>query len=138
MTSARLPTYIPLRIKLGQFAKARAIRNALDRTRLRQANRLFAGKRKHLTKVDFMTLETKDITANRVFQDGRLDSNEPITSWWSFRYFVCSRRRSSALSQRVLSAGAAQLASMLLRPSRAQVSISKPKAACTARILSFR
>ena len=33
--------YIPLRMKLGHFANARSIRNALDRVRLRQANRLF-------------------------------------------------------------------------------------------------
>ncbi len=61
--------YIPLRMKLGNFANARSIRNALDRARLRQANRLFASKTQHLTKVDLMTLEAEDIMVSRVFQD---------------------------------------------------------------------
>lgn len=61
--------YIPLRMKLGNFANARSIRNALDRARLRQANRLFASKTQRLTKVDLMTLEAEDIMVSRVFQD---------------------------------------------------------------------
>ena len=39
---AALRDYIPLRMKQAHFANARSIRNALDRARLRQANRLFA------------------------------------------------------------------------------------------------
>lgn len=69
--------YIPLRMKLGNFANARSIRNALDRARLRQANRLFASKTKRLTKVDLMTLEAEDIMVSRVFQD---DAPETKTS----------------------------------------------------------
>ena len=42
--------YIPLRMKLDHFANARSIRNALDRSRLRQANRLFAASGKKLSK----------------------------------------------------------------------------------------
>ncbi len=61
--------YIPLRMKLGHFANARSIRNALDRARLRQANRLFAVRKKQLSKVDLMTLEAEDIVVSRVFQD---------------------------------------------------------------------
>ncbi|MHB1513022.1 MAG: CbbX protein [Acidiferrobacter sp.] len=68
--------YIPLRMKLGQFANARSIRNALDRARLRQANRLFAIKPKRLTKRDLMTLEATDITVSRVFQEGLADADE--------------------------------------------------------------
>src|SRR6266849_8212289 len=41
---AALREYIPLRMKQPHFANARSIRNALDRARLRQANRLFAQK----------------------------------------------------------------------------------------------
>jgi len=65
--------YIPLRMKLGHFANARSIRNALDRARLRQANRLFGSKKKSLSKTDLITLEAEDIRASRVFQEGALD-----------------------------------------------------------------
>src|SRR5665213_1998501 len=46
--------YIRLRMKLEHFANARSIRNALDRARLRQANRLFEGTRKNLSRIDLM------------------------------------------------------------------------------------
>ncbi len=65
--------YIPLRMKLGHFANARSVRNALDRARLRQANRLFGSRNKNLRKIDLMTLEAEDIRASRVFQEGALD-----------------------------------------------------------------
>ena len=65
--------YIPLRMKLSHFANARSIRNALDRARLRQANRLFAGKKKKLTKLDLITLEPEDILVSRVFKEGQPD-----------------------------------------------------------------
>lgn len=65
--------YIPIRMKLGHFANARSIRNALDRARLRQANRLFGSRNKALSKTDLMTLESEDIRASRVFQEGALD-----------------------------------------------------------------
>lgn len=66
--------YLKLRMKLEHFANARSVRNALDRARLRQANRLFAGAKKTLTKSDLMTLEAEDILASRVFVDGQPDS----------------------------------------------------------------
>ena len=66
--------YIPLRMKLEHFANARSIRNALDRARLRQANRLFAGRKNKLTKNDLVTIEADDVLASRVFQDGQLDA----------------------------------------------------------------
>ncbi|MBI3562963.1 MAG: CbbX protein [Gammaproteobacteria bacterium] len=65
--------YIPLRMKLEHFANARSIRNALDRARLRQANRLFARRGQALTKMDLMTIEPDDIRASRVFKEGALD-----------------------------------------------------------------
>ncbi len=61
--------YIELRIKRPNFSNARSMRNALDRARLRQANRLFAGGGKGLTKKDLMTIESEDIRASRVFQE---------------------------------------------------------------------
>lgn len=65
--------YIPLRMKMEHFANARSIRNALDRARMRQANRLFAGAKKNLTKIDLMTIEAEEIYVSRVFQDGQVD-----------------------------------------------------------------
>jgi len=70
-----LAEYIPLRMKLPHFSNARSIRNALDRARLRQANRLFASRGKQLRKIDLMTLEAEDILASRVFQEGKLDGD---------------------------------------------------------------
>jgi len=65
--------YIPLRMKLSHFSNARSIRNALDRARLRQANRLFAGMKKKLTKLDLITLEPEDILVSRVFLESQPD-----------------------------------------------------------------
>ncbi|MBA0901244.1 MAG: CbbX protein [Candidatus Nitrotoga sp.] len=65
--------YITLRMKLEHFANARSIRNALDRARMRQANRLFAGANKNLTKINLMTIEADEIYASRVFSEGRVD-----------------------------------------------------------------
>ncbi|MDA8093324.1 MAG: CbbX protein [Betaproteobacteria bacterium] len=59
--------YIELRMRLSHFANARSIRNALDRARLRQANRLFAARSRKLTKTDLITIEAEDILASRVF-----------------------------------------------------------------------
>ncbi|MGA8146663.1 MAG: CbbX protein [Gallionellaceae bacterium] len=59
--------YIPLRMKLDHFANARSIRNALDRSRLRQANRLFNTRGRKLTRNDLITLEAEDIMVSRVF-----------------------------------------------------------------------
>jgi probable Rubsico expression protein CbbX len=64
--SAAFSQYIEKRMQQPHFANARSIRNALDRCRLRQANRLF-GKGKGLTKTDLMTIEAEDILASRVF-----------------------------------------------------------------------
>jgi probable Rubsico expression protein CbbX len=64
---AALQEYIPLRMQKPHFANARSIRNALDRARLRQANRLFAQKGKRLTRDELMTIEAEDLRASRVF-----------------------------------------------------------------------
>jgi probable Rubsico expression protein CbbX len=73
--------YIHRRMQLPFFANARSIRNAIDRARMRQANRLFNGMGSRLSRLDLMTIEAEDITASRVFQwevEG-LDRSEPIT-----------------------------------------------------------
>ena len=64
---AALHEYIPLRMKQAHFANARSVRNALDRARLRQANRLFALKGQSLTRDELMTIEGDDLRASRVF-----------------------------------------------------------------------
>ncbi len=64
---AALREYIPLRMTQPHFANARSIRNALDRARLRQANRLFAQRNKRLTREDLMTIDGDDLRASRVF-----------------------------------------------------------------------
>ena len=67
--------YIQRRRNLPFFANARSIRNALDRIRLRQANRLFERKDDLLTREDLMTLEESDIKASRVFQ-GEIEGHD--------------------------------------------------------------
>lgn len=64
-----LTEYIERRRAQPNFANARSIRNALDRTRLRHANRLFARRTDALTRDDLMVLEAADIRASRVFTD---------------------------------------------------------------------
>jgi len=64
-----LAEYIALRREQPNFANARSIRNALDRTRLRHANRLFGRRTDALTRDDLMVLEAADIRASRVFSD---------------------------------------------------------------------
>jgi AAA lid domain len=54
---------------MDHFANARSIRNALDRSRLRQANRLFASGGKKLNKADLITIEAEDIMVSRVFDE---------------------------------------------------------------------
>ncbi|MHB1953969.1 MAG: CbbX protein [Sulfobacillus sp.] len=62
-----LQQYIVLRMQQPDFANARSIRNALDRARLRQANRLFA-KGGKVSRDELMTIEAEDILSSRVFQ----------------------------------------------------------------------
>jgi probable Rubsico expression protein CbbX len=61
-----LAGYIPRRRQQPHFANARSIRNALDRARLRQANRLF--EREGVLSSDALSvIEAEDILASRVF-----------------------------------------------------------------------
>ena len=63
-----LAEYIPLRRAQPLFANARSLRNALDRARLRQANRLFAERDQELTLEAITTIAGEDIRRSRVFQ----------------------------------------------------------------------
>lgn len=60
--------YLKRRMQQPRFANARSVRNALDRARLRQANRLFA-KGGRVSKIDLITIEAEDILASRVFKE---------------------------------------------------------------------
>ena len=59
--------YIERRMRQPRFSNARSIRNALDRARLRQANRLFSERGKPLDKSALQTITAEDIRASRVF-----------------------------------------------------------------------
>lgn len=65
-----LREYIRLRRSQAHFANARSIRNALDRARLRQANRLFENRAAPMTRLLLQTIEDVDIRASRVFTGG--------------------------------------------------------------------
>jgi len=60
--------YIERRLERPRFAHGRSIRNAVERARMRQANRLFESKRR-LTKTDLVTIEPEDILQSSVFDD---------------------------------------------------------------------
>ena len=67
--------YLKRRMHMPRFANARSVRNAIDRVRLRQANRLFA-KGGKISKTDLMTIEAEDILASRVFTE-EMSDDEP-------------------------------------------------------------
>ena len=60
-------TYIEKRKEQPLFANARSVKNALDRARMRQANRNFENAGKILTKADLVTITADDIKQSRVF-----------------------------------------------------------------------
>jgi len=59
--------YLGRRLRQPHFANARSVRNALERTRLRQASRLYAQRERVLDADTLATLEPADIRASRVF-----------------------------------------------------------------------
>jgi len=69
--------YIGIRRGQPHFANARSIRNALDRARLRHANRLFANAKGPVDAAMLSTIGEEDIRASRVFRGG-LDSERTL------------------------------------------------------------
>jgi probable Rubsico expression protein CbbX len=62
--------YITIRKTQPLFANARSMKNAIDRARMRQANRIFqANNNVELTKADLVTLDSNDFLQSRVFKD---------------------------------------------------------------------
>lgn len=62
--------YIQLRMQQPLFANARSVKNALDRARMRQANRIFETSAEQvLTKTDLVTLLPEDILKSRLFSN---------------------------------------------------------------------
>lgn len=60
--------YIELRKQQPLFANARSIKNAIDRARMRQANRIFElNSNIELSKSDIVTLDIKDFLQSRIF-----------------------------------------------------------------------
>ena len=62
-----LVAYIAKRRTQPHFANARSIRNALDRARLRQANRIFATAKAPLSASELSEISAADILASKVF-----------------------------------------------------------------------
>jgi probable Rubsico expression protein CbbX len=65
-----LKDYIAARRRQPHFANARSIRNALDRARLRQANRLFEKAAGPLDAAALSAIDAPDVRASRVFSGG--------------------------------------------------------------------
>jgi len=64
-----LSQYITKRKEKPLFANAISVKNALDRARMRQANRIFDSRGQVLTKKELVNLEAEDILQSTVFND---------------------------------------------------------------------
>jgi probable Rubsico expression protein CbbX len=62
-----LREYITKRKEKPLFANARSVKNALDRARMRQANRIFDSRGQILTKKELVNIEAEDILQSTVF-----------------------------------------------------------------------
>jgi len=62
-----LTEYITKRKEKPLFANARSIKNALDRARMRQANRIFESRGQILTKKELVNIEAEDILQSTIF-----------------------------------------------------------------------
>ena len=69
--------YVERRMAMPRFANARSIRNALERARLRQANRLVE-EGGTLTRQDLMRIEPSDLLKSRVFATPLPDDSDAL------------------------------------------------------------
>jgi probable Rubsico expression protein CbbX len=67
--------YLALRMKQPHFANARSVRNALDRAKLRQANRLIA-RGGQVSREELARLDETDIRQSSVFQDAEASEGD--------------------------------------------------------------
>jgi len=67
--------YLVLRMRQPHFATARSVRNALDRIKLRQANRLIA-RVGMVSREDLARIDAVDVRASRVFESGTDDAGD--------------------------------------------------------------
>ena len=69
--------YLERRVEQPHFANARSVRNAIDRAKLRQANRLLE-KGGRVPKVELTRIDAQDILQSRVFgvDDGDEDAGD--------------------------------------------------------------
>lgn len=63
-----LVQYIDKRREQPLFANARSVKNALDRARMRQANRIFDSRGQILTKKELVNLEASDLLQSSIFK----------------------------------------------------------------------
>jgi probable Rubsico expression protein CbbX len=71
-------SYLERRVTRPRFAHGRSVRNSIDRARLRQANRLFAGGTGIISRNDLMTITPDDILKSSVFaEDREPEDDEP-------------------------------------------------------------
>jgi probable Rubsico expression protein CbbX len=68
--------YLERRVTRPRFAHGRSVRNAIDRARLRQANRLFAEAHGELSRDELMTITPDDILQSSVFAEDREPGDE--------------------------------------------------------------
>jgi probable Rubsico expression protein CbbX len=68
--------FLEIRKEMEHFANARTVRNAIDRMRLRHANRLFTHRDENLTLEDLRLLDAPDILPERAFQEGAIEFEE--------------------------------------------------------------
>jgi len=62
-----LKEYIKKRKEKPLFANARSVKNALDRARMRQANRIFDSREQVVTKKELIDIESQDILQSTIF-----------------------------------------------------------------------
>jgi len=70
-----MPEYIALRKEQPNFSNGRSMRNALDRIRLRQANRLFkkSSRGQSINKKELILIKDVDIRAPKIFSTSKLN-----------------------------------------------------------------
>jgi len=72
---AAFSDYLRRRMLQPRFANARSVRNAVERARLRQANRLLGSGAGLVGREELVTIEAPDILASRVFEESSADAD---------------------------------------------------------------